>query len=391
MVAARMTDVQFSGTIKYSEKVRKLRARLLAEGKSDDIISLTLGEPDFATPQHIIDAAAQALDDKYTHYTSPYGIPELRDAIADKSQDENKIPCERKNVIVTPAKHAIFSTIMSLVDEGDEVMLPDPCWVSYVPCINLVGAKPVFIKTEEADRFAVTPEKVSEAITPHTKMIILNSPSNPTGNVAKLDELKGIADLAIDHDMLVLSDEIYEKVIFEGEHHSIAALPNMFERTITVNGFSKSYAMTGWRLGWAVAPRPLLNELAKIQQHSITCCTSFAQYGGVAALKGDQQCILEMVEQFKARRDLAVEGLNKIEGIHCTSAPGAFYVFFGLDFNISSQEFVEELIEHAHLALTPGSVFGPSGEGYVRMSCAASQDTLGRGIERIEDVVAKLK
>ncbi|MCK5559587.1 MAG: pyridoxal phosphate-dependent aminotransferase [Thermoplasmata archaeon] len=391
MVAARMTDVEFSGTIKYNEKVKILRVKLQAEGKPDDIISLTLGEPDFATPQHIIDAAVQALNAKYTHYTSPYGIPELRDAIAAKSQDENKIHCERKNVMVTPTKHAIFSAIMSLVDEGDEVMLPDPCWVSYVPCLNLVGAKPIFIKTDEANGFAVLPDKVNEAITPKTKMIILNSPSNPTGNVAKLDELKCIADLAIDHDLLVLADEIYEKIIFEGEHHSIAALPNMFERTITVNGFSKSYAMTGWRLGWAVAPEPLLNELAKIQQHSITCCTSFAQHGGVTALKGDQQCILEMVEQFKARRDLAVEGLNKIEGVHCTSPQGAFYVFFGLDLNMSSEEFVELLIEHAHMALTPGSLFGPSGEGFVRMSCAASQDTLGEGIERIAGVIDELK
>lgn len=386
-----MANVERSGTIKYSEKVKQLRAKLQSEGKPDDIISLTLGEPDFATPQHIIDGAIQALNNKFTHYTSPFGIPELREAIAAKSQTENKIACELENVMVTPTKHAIFSAIMSLVDEGDEVLIPDPCWVSYVPVIKLVGAKPVFVRTVESDRFSVLPDKVRDVITPNSKMIILNSPSNPTGNVAKHDELKGIADIAIDHNLLVLSDEIYENIIFEGAHHSIGSFPDMFERTITVNGFSKSYAMTGWRLGWVVAPLPLLNELAKIQQHSITCCTSFAQYGGVTALKGDQQCIHNMVEELKARRDLAVEELTKIDGIHCTAPHGAFYVFFRLELDKTSEEFVEFLIEHEHLALTPGSVFGPSGEGYVRMSCAASQDTIREGIERIEAAVDKLR
>jgi aspartate aminotransferase len=390
MVASRMAEVEFSGTIKYSEMVKKLRAKLKTEGKPDDVISLTLGEPDFGTPQHIIDAAIKALNDKFTHYTSSYGIPELREAIAEKSWFENRIPCEKKNVMVTPTKLAIFSTIMALVDKGDEVMVPDPCWVSYLPCINLAQGKPILIPTVEDENFAVTTDRVSDLITEKTKMIILNSPSNPTGNVATLNELKGIADLAADHDILVLTDEIYEKIIFEGTHYSIASQPSMFDRTITVNGFSKSYAMTGWRLGWVVAPVPLLNEIAKIQQHSLTCATSFAQFGGLAALKGDQKCVSDMVDEFKARVELAVNELNSIEGIHTASPHGAFYVFFGYDIDKPSADLVELLIENAHVSFTPGIEFGPSGEGYIRMSCATSKEKIKEAVSRVGDVIKKL-
>jgi len=390
MKASRMAEVEFSGTIKYGEMVKKLRARLKAEGKPDDVISLTLGEPDFSTPHHISEAAIKALNDDFTHYTSSYGIPELREAVAEKSRPENQIPCEFEHVMITPTKLAIFAAIMSLVGEGDEVLVPDPCWVSYIPCINLAQGKPVFIPTCADDNFAVTPERVNELITPKTKMIILNSPSNPTGNVAKLEEVKGIADLANDHDILVLTDEIYEKIIYEGTHHSIASLPDMFDRTITVNGFSKSYAMTGWRLGWVVAPKSLLNELAKIQQHSLTCATSFAQFGGVAALKGDQKCVEEMVDEFRARVKLAVNELNAIEGVHTTNPHGAFYVFFGYDIDMPSADLVELLIEKAHVSFTPGSVFGPSGESFIRMSCAKSQDKIHEALKRVAVVINDL-
>jgi aspartate aminotransferase len=370
--------------------VKKLRARLKDEGKPDDVISLTLGEPDFSTPQHISDAAIKALNDKFTHYTSSYGIPELREAIAEKTWFENKIPCENKNIMVTPTKLGIFSTIMALVDKDDEVLVPDPCWVSYIPCIKLAQGKPVLIPTVEDENFAVTPERVIDLIKPKTKLIILNSPSNPTGNVATLEELKGIADLAADNDTLVLTDEIYEKIIYEGTHHSIASLPGMFDRTVTVNGFSKSYAMTGWRLGWIVAPKPLLNEIAKIQQHSLTCATSFAQYGGLAALKGDQKCIEEMVNEFKARVELAVNELNAIDGIHTASPHGAFYVFFGYDIDKPSADLVELFIDKAHVSFTPGSEFGPSGEKHIRMSCAISQEKIKEAIRRIGKVIEEL-
>lgn len=383
--AQRMRAVEGSGTVKTADIV----ARLKAQGK--EVISFSVGEPDFPTSRHICEAASKAMEQGYTHYTSSYGIPALREEVARRSREENAIPCEAKHVLVTPAKQAIFEAILAGIDPGDEVVLTDPAWVSYEPIIKMAGGRPVPVTVEGHKGFRMMPEDVAAVLTPKTKMVIANSPNNPTGAVLADTDIKGISDLAQDHDFWVLSDEIYERILYEGKHRSFAALDGMFERTITINGFSKAYAMTGWRLGWIVAPEPALNEMSKIQQHSITHCTAFAMMGGVAALKGSQAFVHEMVAEFKARRDLVVEGLNKIPGFSCTRPPGAFYVFPSYTFNMNSQEFADHLLLEAGVAVTAGSSFGRRGEGHIRISYATSRQHIQQGLARIAQACAKLK
>jgi aspartate aminotransferase len=384
MFADRMSRIAPSGTTATGDLVAKLRKEGI------DIISFALGEPDFDTPRHIVEAAYKALKGGYTHYTPTDGLPELREAIGQKSQIENGIPCDASNVMVTPTKFGLFTSIVALVNHGDEVVLSDPAFVSYFQVIDFVDGKLVPVKTSQEDDFRLLPENVAEAITPKTKAILLNTPCNPTGAVATKEDLKGIADLACDHDFLVLSDEIYEKIIYEGEHHSIASFDNMFDRTITVNGFSKAYAMTGWRLGWMVAHENILREVRKIQQHSITCAVSFGQKAAVDALKGTQEPVKEMVSEFKSRRDLIVRKINTIPGLSCNMPKGAFYAFAKFDFDISSIDFTKYLLEEAHVAVTPGASFGQCGEGHVRFSYATSRKNIIEGLARVEEAVAKL-
>ncbi len=384
-IAQRLNDVGFSATLKSKELANKLKK----EGK--EVYVFTVGEPDFDTPAHISDAAIQALKDGFTHYTSSLGIPELRSAVAEKAINENKIPCTQDNVIILPTKFGIYSAIQATINPGDEVLIPDPGWLSYEPMVQLAGGKPINVRTYNEDEFRMLPENINEAITDKTKMIIINSPSNPTGSVATKEDIKGTAELAMDHDLLVLSDEIYEKIIYEGKHHSIAAVEGMFDRTVTINGFSKAYAMTGWRLGWAIAQKNIFDAMSKIQQHSISCCTSFAQKGGVAALNGPNKSVNDMVSEFKARRDMVVDGLNKITGISCFKPKGAFYAFFNFDFDMNSEDFTEYLLKEGGLVLTPGSAFGPGGEGFIRLSYAASQDKLKKGLEILDQLANKLK
>jgi aspartate aminotransferase len=382
--AQRMRGVEASGTVKTADTI----ARLKAQGK--EVVSFSVGEPDFPTPPHICQAAAQAMDQGYTHYTSSFGLPALREEIARKSRDENHIACETKHVLVTPAKQAIFEVLMASIDPGDEVVLTDPAWVSYEPIVRMAGGRPVTVTVEAHKDFRMLPEDVASVLTPKTKLVIANSPNNPTGSVLRDSDVKGIADLARDHDLWVLSDEIYEKILYEGKHTSFASLDGMFERTITVNGFSKAYAMTGWRLGWLLAPEPALAEISKIQQHSITHCTAFAMVGGIAALKGSQRSVQDMVREFQARRDLVVEGLNKIPGFNCVRPKGAFYAFPSYAFNMNSQEFGDFLLQEAGVAVTAGSSFGRRGEGHVRISYANSRENLQKGLERIAAACKKL-
>ncbi len=381
ITAERLKEVQFSATLKSKEIINRLKQA------GEEVLAFTLGEPDFDTPANIVDAAVLALHDGFTHYTSSLGIPELREAVAKKSLAENQIPCNTENVIILPTKFGLFTTIQATINPGDEVILPDPGWVSYIPMIQIAQGRPVPVRTYNEDEFRIKPDKVMEAVTDKTKMIILNSPSNPTGSLSTKEDIKGLADIAKDHDLIVLSDEIYEKIIYEGRHYSIAAEDGMFERTVTLNGFSKAYAMTGWRLGWAVAPEAILDNLAKIQQHSITSCTSFAQKGGVAALTAGDNSIVNLVSEFKARRDLVIKRLNEIEGLSCFLPKGAFYAFFGFDFDMTSEEFTNQILEKGRVALTPGSAFGLGGEGFVRMSYAASQDMLNKGLDVMAEVV----
>jgi aspartate aminotransferase len=383
-LANRLANVEFSATLKSKEVINRLRLA------GEEVLAFNLGEPDFDTPKHIVDAAITALKDGFTHYTSSLGILELRDIIAEKSQKENNISCGSENVIVLPCKFGLYTAIQSIVNDGDEVILPDPGWVSYDPMIQLAQGKVVRVKTYNEDEFRILPENIMEAVTNKTKLIILNSPSNPTGSVSTHEDIKGIADIAKDHDLIVLSDEIYEKIIYEGTHHSIAAEDGMFERTVTVNGLSKAYAMTGWRIGWAIAPKQIFDGMAKIQQHSITSCTSFVQKAAVVALSDQASSVYDMVNEFKARRELIVNGLNKIYGISCFMPKGAFYAFFKFDFDMTSEQFAEHVLNSAHVVFTPGSAFGPGGESFIRMSYAASQKMIENGLDRLEEAVKGL-
>ncbi len=382
--ATRVTSIESSPTVRLGNLVAEMRAR------GEKILSLSVGEPDFPTPSHIVEAAKRALDEGHTKYTPSRGFRDLREAIAQKSQRENGIPAKGDHVLVAPTKHTIFMACMALLDGGDEAILPDPGWVSYAPMVRLAGAKPVPVRAADEEGFVPTPERVAEAIGRRTRIIVLNSPSNPAGSVYPREAIRGIADLAQDHDLLVLSDEIYEKILYEGEHVSPASLDGMFDRTITVSGFSKTYAMTGWRLGWLVAPIPVLQQISKVQEHSITCATAFAQKAGIEALRGPKEPVEAMVREFQARRDLVMDELGKIERLSCFRPSGAFYAFPRYDAPLDDEALCERLLKEAQVALTPGTAFGAGGEGHVRLSYAASRDTITEGLRRIGETLGRL-
>jgi len=384
MVSKRLLNVPASGTVAISNLVSQMKQ----EGKN--IISFSMGEPDFSTPDNIVEACVDSLHKGFTHYTPSRGIPELRKAIAETASKDNNIPCTAKNVLVTPTKHALFMIALAYLDPGDEVLLPDPAWVSYEACILLAGAKPVYIPTYFEDGFCVRPEKIIEAITPRTKMIVLNTPSNPTGCVMPEGLLKEIADICKERNITVLSDEIYEHIIYEGRHVSIASFPDMFERTITLSGLSKTYAMTGWRIGWAIAPEKDIDDIDKLQSHSVTCCTSFAQTASVEALRGPQDSRDVMVKEFRKRRDLALDLISEIKGLECNVPDGAFYLFPRFDFKMTSNELATHLLRDVHVAVTPGRAFGPAGEGMFRLSYAASEQHITEGLNRIKRSLSKL-
>ena len=379
MTAKRLQNITESATLRISNLANELKS----QGK--DIISFSLGEPDFNTPGHIIDAAKASLDRGDTHYTPSPGIPELRKAIAEKLKKENKIEAKMGNIIVTPgAKQAIFEVMLSVLQEGDEAILFDPAWVSYDPCIKLAGAKTVWAPTTRDDGFI--PAGLSDYITKKTKLIVINSPCNPTGGVYGRETLKEIADLALDNNILVLSDEIYEKIIYDREHFSIGSLDGMQDLTITVNGFSKAYAMTGWRLGYVCAPKEIYEQMLKLHSHSVSQATSFVQYAGIPALQGDQTCVADMVKEFRARRDLLVVGLNRL-GIKCACPDGAFYAFADVSEYGSGEKVAELLLNKAFVATTPGAAFGEAGNDFIRISYATSQERIREALRRMEAVL----
>lgn len=383
MLSERVKRIQESGTMKMKE----LAGQKKKEGKK--IISFTVGEPDFDTPKHIVEAAKKALDEGKTRYLDAPGLPELREAIAERAKKENGIPCESANVLITPTKQAIFETILATINEGDEVIMPNPAWVTYEPCVQLAGGRAVPVTTKEEDRWRVIPEAVAELITPKTKMILFNSPSNPCGAVETHDDIRGLADLAKDHNLLVLSDEVYEKIVFDGmKHYSIGAEPGMMDRTITISGFSKTYAMTGWRMGWLIAPKLIFKGVNKIQQHSITHAVSFAQYGALAALTGSQEPVKMMVKEFQERRDLIMKLIREIPQFHCDVPKGAFYVFPRYDNKMKSDEMAIYLMDKAEVACTGGSSFGSAGEKHLRLSYATNKKTIQDGMERVKKAVA---
>lgn len=379
MTAKRLQNITESATLRISN----LASELKSQGK--DIISFSLGEPDFTTPAHIIEAAKASLERGETHYTPSAGIPELRRAIAEKLKKDNKIETKPGNIIVTPgAKQAIFEVILSVLREGDEAIIFDPAWVSYDPCVKLSGARTVWAPTRRDKGF--TPVDIGEYITEKTKLIVINSPCNPTGGVYGKETLKEIADIAIDKNIFVLSDEIYEKIIYDKEHLSIGAMDGMQDLTITVNGFSKAYAMTGWRLGYVSAPKEVYEQMLKLHSHSVSQATSFVQYAGLAALQGDQTPVAAMVREFRARRNLLVRGLNKL-GIKCAKPDGAFYAFADVSEYGSGEAIAELLLNKAFIATTPGSAFGSLGNDFIRISYATSQERIKEALRRMEAVL----
>lgn len=383
-VSQRSQQVPASPTIAISNLVSQLKS----EGV--DIVSFSLGEPDFTTPANVIDAAKASLDRGFTHYTPSMGIPALREAIAAKARRDNGLDITAANVLVTPTKQALFLIALSYIDPGDEVIMPDPAWVTYDALIRLAGGTPVRVTTTYEDDFVLDPEKVAAAVTPKTRMIILNTPCNPTGAVIPEKVIRAIADIAVKNNIMVLSDEIYESLVYEGKHFSIARCPGMEQLALTVSGFSKTYAMTGWRVGWVVASKENIKVINKLQSQSISCCTSFAQEGAVEALVGPQDSVNDMIRAFGARRKLMVDLVRAIPGLECKVPAGTFYVFVKYSADIPSAELAERLLQEAHVAVTPGSAFGPAGEGFFRLSYATSEEQIREGLSRIAGFMKKL-
>ncbi|MBN1539078.1 MAG: pyridoxal phosphate-dependent aminotransferase [Candidatus Thermoplasmatota archaeon] len=385
MFSKRIRNLQPSGTVMLGNKVKQMK------NQGIDVISFTMGEPDFQTPQHVIDAAKKALDDGMTHYVQSTGIPQLREAVAAHVTSKNGIEATPDNVIILPAKFALYGAIQSLVDPGDEVIYPNPGWVSYGPMVELANGLPIPVRMRYEDGWVWDPEDIAANVTDRTRAIILNTPSNPTGSIITSDALKAIGDIAEDRDLCIISDEIYENLVYEGRHVSIGSFDNIRDRVITVSGFSKSYAMTGWRIGWMIAEQETIRMVNKLQQHSLTCLPAFVQLGALAALREGEESINEIREEFRARRDMVVPMLNEIEGVSCEVPKGAFYAFFRTEFGIPSMELAEMLLQKALVSLTPGSAFGSAGEGYMRMSYAASRENLAKGIERMTNFMGSLR
>lgn len=382
LFARRITNLRESGTLKVLDKVKELQARGV------DIIQLDVGEPDMKTPQNIIEAAESALNQGFTHYTASAGIPELREAIAQKLITENKIDASKENIIVTPgSKQALFYSIMSLVDEGDEVIVPTPAWPSYMEMVTVAGGKVREVPSQEGFRLDL--EGVKEALNPRTRMIILNSPNNPTGHVCSRDEIEGLADIAREKGIAVVSDEVYEKLIYEGFHLSIASLDGMGDLVITINGFSKAYAMTGWRLGYAAAPKAVAAAMNKLQQHSASSPASFVQKAAVEALN-PRTPVRPMLEEFRRRRDFICEALGSMGPFRFEKPQGAFYLFPDIaSTGMTGSEFSEMLLD-AGVSTTPGESFGGCSR-YIRISYANSMERLREATKRIQGVLTGRK
>lgn len=363
------------------------------EAKGIDVVHLEIGEPDFNTPKNISDAATKALGEGYTHYCNSQGIVPLRAEIAKEIGRTRNVTIDPNRVVVTPgAKPIMFYSILALLGEKDEAIYPNPGFPIYESMINFIGAKPVPIPLREELDFRLDIDELRSKITPHTKLIIINSPHNPTGGVLELDDIRAIADIAQKHDIIVLSDEVYEHIVYEGEPYSIASLPGMLDRTILLNGFSKTYAMTGWRLGYAVMPPELVDPIVGLIVNSVSCTATFIQHAGIDALTGPQDSIASMVAEFKKRRDLIVDGLNAIPGISCRRPKGAFYVFPNVKkLGMDSSQLANYLLNEAGVATLSGTDFGKYGEGYLRLSYANSIENIEKALKRIEMAVAKLE
>jgi aspartate aminotransferase len=394
-LSKRLASLSPSATIAMNQKSREMKE------KGVDVVNLSVGEPDFNTPDHIKAAAKKAIDDNFSFYAPVPGYPDLRKAIVSKFKRENNLDYTPDQIVVsTGAKHSIANTLICLVDPGDEVIVPSPYWVSYVEQVKIGEGKNVIIDATIDNEFKITPDQLKKAISPKTKALLLCSPSNPTGSVYSREELEGLVNVLQDYpDIFVISDEIYEHINFIGEHVSIAEFPGMKERTIVVNGVSKGYAMTGWRIGYLGAPLWIAKACNKLQGQMTSGATSIAQRAAIEALEGDQSCIEDMRKAFLRRRDLVLDRLNKIEGVKCIKPDGAFYVFpdfsafygksFGDNKIETSMDLCLYLLEEGHIATVPGEAFGAPNN--VRISYANSDENLTKAMDRLEKALGELK
>jgi aspartate aminotransferase len=368
-----------------------VRAREL-EARGKQVIHLEIGEPDFPTAPHIIEAAVQAMRDGFTHYGPPAGLPQLREAIAEDAGRRRNLRVDPAEVVVTPgAKPIMFFAILAIVNEGDEVLYPDPGFPIYESMINFVNGKALPYSLLENRDFEVDVDEILEKLSPRTRLVILNSPQNPTGGVMSRASVEKLARELSERNTMVLSDEIYSRLIFEGDHTSIAQFPGMKERTIILDGLSKTYAMTGWRLGYGIMPQCLAEQVARLMTNSNSCTASFSQIAAVAALRGDQSCVDSMREEFRRRRAVMIEGLNRIPGFVCRMPHGAFYAFPSITgTRISSKQLADKLLDEAGVACLSGTAFGGRGEGFLRFSCANSVENILRALEWIGNWIEEL-
>lgn len=367
-----------------------VRARAL-EAKGRDIVHLEIGEPDFDTPANIVEAGVNALRTGWTHYGPSAGLPALREAIAGYVGETRQVQVKPEQVVVVPGgKPIIFFTILALVEEGDEVIYPNPGFPIYESMIDFAGARPVPLRLREERGFGFDAKELSEKITPRTRLIILNSPHNPTGGVLDEKDVREIARVIGDRDIMVLSDEIYSRLIFEGEHFSIMSIPEFRDRTVLLDGFSKTFAMTGWRMGYGVMRTDLALQVSRLMTNSNSCTASFTQMAGIEALHGDQSSVDRMREEFRRRREVMVTGLNKIKGFRCQKPRGAFYVFPNIESTgWNSKKLADALLEEAGVACLSGTSFGNFGEGFIRFSIANSIENIQKALERVNDWAGK--
>lgn len=382
-LAARVGQVPPSLTLAIAAKAKALKAEGI------DVCSFSAGEPDFDTPAHIKAAAEKALQEGKTKYGPAAGEPKLREAIARKLREDNGLCYNAENVIVTNGgKHSLFNLMLALIETGDEVIIPAPYWLSYPEMVKLAEGTPVIVSTDTASGYKITPDQLRSAITPKTKLFVLNSPSNPTGMIYTPEEIKALAEVVVENNIWVVSDEIYEKILYEGaEHLSIGAIgAEIFDRTIISNGFAKAYSMTGWRLGYLAGPVDLIKAATTIQSHSTSNVCTFAQYGAIAALEGSQDCVEEMCQAFAARRQVMLDRLNAIPGLMCPKPDGAFYMFPDISqTGMKSMEFCNALLESHQVAVVPGIAFGA--DDCIRLSYATDMASIEKGMDRLEKFV----
>ncbi len=379
-ISSRASCLSPSLTLAIDSKAKQMKAEGL------DVVGFGAGEPDFDTPRHIKDAAIQAINEGFTKYTPSSGIPELRQAIANKFQRDNSLAYKPSQIIVScGGKHSCYNVILATCEEGDEVIIPAPYWLSYPEMVKLANAKPVILQTSDQTEFKVSADQLRAAITPRTRLFILNSPSNPTGSLYTREEIKALGDVCVEKGVLIMSDEIYEKLVYDGaEHTSVAAFSQAhYDHTIVVHGMAKAYSMTGWRLGFLAAPDPIAKAIDAIQSHSTSNPTSFAQKGGVAALNGPQDHLPAWLAEYAKRRSYAHQRLNSIPGISCVNAKGAFYLFPNISkLGLTSTDFCARLLDQEKVAAVPGIAFGA--DDYLRISYATSMANIEKGLDRID-------